>query len=75
MVKHRTTTLALAIAAATFGAPGVVPVALGDEIIEEVVVTGSRRAPPSVHAEGRLLKRTGFEEGHTRVHDESRGQP
>jgi iron complex outermembrane recepter protein len=48
MVKHRTKALALAVAAATFGATGVVPVALGEETIEEVVVTGSRRAPRSV---------------------------
>jgi iron complex outermembrane receptor protein len=48
MVKHRTKALALAIAATTFGATGVVPVALGEDTIEEVVVTGSRRAPRSV---------------------------
>ena len=48
MVKHRNKALALAIAAATFGAPGAIPVALGEDMIEEVVVTGSRRAPRSV---------------------------
>jgi iron complex outermembrane receptor protein len=48
MVKHRTKALAIAIAAATFGAPGVVPAAFGEDTMEEVVVTGSRRAPRSV---------------------------
>ncbi len=48
MVKHRNKALAIAVAAATFGAPGFVPVAFGADEIEEVVVTGSRRAPRSV---------------------------
>lgn len=48
MVKHRNKALVLAIAAATFGAPGAVPIAFGEDTIEEVVVTGSRRAPRSV---------------------------
>ena len=45
---HRTKALALALAAATFGSSGVVPVALGEDALEEVVVTGSRRDPRSV---------------------------
>ncbi len=48
MVKHRNKALAIAVAAATFGAPGAIPVAFGADEIEEVVVTGSRRAPRSV---------------------------
>ncbi len=48
MVKHRTKALAIAIAAATLSAPGVTPLAFGEDTIEEVVVTGSRRAPRSV---------------------------
>ena len=48
MVIHRTKALALAIATATLLAPGIAPVALGEDTIEEVVVTGSRRAPRSV---------------------------
>ncbi|MCZ6503486.1 MAG: TonB-dependent receptor, partial [Gammaproteobacteria bacterium] len=48
MVVHRTKALAIAIAAATLLAPGIAPVALGEDTMEEVVVTGSRRAPRSV---------------------------
>ncbi len=48
MVRHRNRALALAIATATFGAPGFVPVAFGEDPIEEVVVTGSRPSPRSV---------------------------
>ena len=48
MIKHQKTALALSIALATLVAPGFAPVAFGaDDFIEEVVVTGSRRAPRS----------------------------
>ncbi len=48
MVKHRNKALGISLAVATMVAPGVTPVAFGEETIEEVVVTGSRRAPRSV---------------------------
>jgi len=48
MHKHQKTALALSIAVATLVTPGFAPVAFGaDDTIEEVVVTGSRRAPRS----------------------------
>jgi len=47
MVKHQKTALALSIAVATLVAPGFAPVAFGAEEIEEVVVTGTRRAARS----------------------------
>jgi len=48
MVIHGTKALAFAIVAATSLAPGLTPVALGEDTMEEVVVTQSRRAPSSV---------------------------
>jgi iron complex outermembrane receptor protein len=47
MLKHQKTALALSIAVATLVAPGFSSVAFGAEEIEEVVVTGTRRAARS----------------------------
>ena len=47
IVKHRKTAVALSIAVATLVTPGFAPVAFGADEIEEVVVTGTRRAPRS----------------------------
>jgi len=47
MVKHQKTALALSIAVATLVAPGFSAVAYGADEIEEVVVTGTRRAARS----------------------------